>query len=726
MSDRVVQSVNETSGVQPMQTYQSVWMSHWLRARCEAIAETLNLASSVSGNEELSYGIKGGNLRHEFGVLTSGKEPAVTETKTSEMINYSTKMGTERFGFGSSIFEHNRKTADVQVQRAVIDCSFELGKDVDVNRGTQFPSMLRGFPYASDTSSRRFHPPDEGTSKNPLELMKNHSSAEESSFVALKPLQETFAEPSSLGVLYKHDLGKYGSHRGKSEISSLIGGDDMVCKNQFQNTHRRVRENISCNKHSQSADLVCQGKHDSLPQLENFMNECFRENNASLFLDVPSTSANRLPTFNQGWFQKMQKCSGLRPYPDHFMVSAETEAKKSYYNCYSLHKLPNRLHNVETMRICTIMEEENLEGFPRFSQTSRSLLITKTTVFNLSSEFDIFDATRVITEVNGNTAGQSKREVILQPLSNSTESERKGYVGDVETHRATLNNESTAETDTMDMDHFKENNPYSGANSTPSDKAFNMNSFLSYPIDVFSSRETKTRGPKTKLPDINLELPAFAAAKAASSENSGPSSSKTQSLEMDMLMAHAEPSKPNSNLSLEDSREADPGNRWVKRLKLSSSQSSSYGMNSSNPTENSHDKKMKKHFGRILMNGIPSSEPYSRKHHGKESMALDNKRTLSKQKTEITVSPTKKNSELLLSQPWIQRWRHGESRGSREYTETMAVCALQSSKLALQDHHKKQFPSIGAMALMGKAMRGFQPCDLQNRGSFTVWNTKTI
>ncbi|XP_073286993.1 uncharacterized protein [Primulina huaijiensis] len=726
MSDRVVQSVNETSGVQPMQTYQSVWMSHWLRASCKATAETLNLASSVSGNEELSYGIRGDNLRHGFDVLTSGKEPAVTETKTSEMINYSTKMGTERFGFGSSIFEHSRKTDDVQVQRAVIDRSFERGKDVDVNRGTQFPSMLRGFPYASDTSSRRFHHPDEGTSKNPLEWMKNLSSAEESSSVALKPLQETFAEPSSLCVLYKHDLGKYGSHRGKSEISSLIGGDDMVCKNQFQNTHRRVQEHISCNKHSQSADLVCQGKHDSLPQLENFMNECFRENNASLFLDVPSTSGNRLPTFNQEWFQKMQKCSGLRPYPDHFMVSEETEAKKSYYNCYSLHKLPNCLHNVETMRLCTTMEEENLEGFPRFSQTSRSLLIKKTTDFNLSSEFDIFDATRVITEVNGNTAGQSKREVILQPLSNSAESERKGYVGDVETHTATLNNESSAETDTMDMDHFKENNPYSGANSTPSDKAFNMNSFLSYPIDVFSSRETETRGPKTKLPDINLELPALAAAKAASSENSGPSSSKTQSLEMDMLMAHAEPSKPNSNLSLEDSREADPGNRWVKRLKLSSSQSSSRGMNSSNPTENSHDKKMKKYFGRILTTGIPSSEPYSRKHHGKESMVLDNKGTLSKQNTEIRVSSIKKNSELLLSQPWIQRWRHGESRSSREYTERMAVCALQSSKLTLEDHHKKQFPSIGAMALMGKAMRGFQPCDLQKRGSFTVWNTKTI
>ncbi|XP_073292674.1 uncharacterized protein [Primulina huaijiensis] len=689
MSDRVVQSVSETSGrsVQPMQTYQSLWMSHWIRASCKATAETLNLAT--------------------------GKGPAVTETRTSEMMDDSTKMGTERLGFGSSIFKLNRKTDDMQVRRAVIDRNFERGKCVDVNRGTQFPSMLRGVPL------------DEGTSKNPLEWMKDRPSADESGFVAMKPSQETFAEPSSLDVLYKHDLGKYESRKGKSGVSSLICGGD-VSKNLFESTNLRVQEHISCNKHSQSADLVCQENKDSLSQSKNLMNACFRESNASLLFDIPSTSHNHLPTFNQEWFQKIQKCSDLRPYPDHYIVSEETEAKKSYYNSYSLQKLPNCLHNVETMRICTTMEKANLRGFPGFSQTSHSLLITKTTDFNLSNEFDIFDGTRVITETNGNMAGQGNRGVILQQLSSSAESERKGQVGDVKTGRATINNESSAETDTMDMDYFKEKNPYSGANSSPSDKAFNMYSSLSYPVDVFSSREAKRQGPNTKLPDINLEPPALPAA-AASSENSGPSSSKTQSLEMDMLMAHAEPSKPNSNLSPEDSREADPGNRWVKRLKLSSSQSSSRGTKSSDLAGNSHDKKMKKHFGRILTNGILSSEPYSRKHHGKVSVALDNKGSLIKQNTEITVSPSKKSMELLLSQPWIQRWLHDESRSStQEYTETTAVCAPQSSKLAMKNHQKEQFPSIGAMALMGKAVRGFQPCDLQKRGSFTVWNTKTI
>ncbi|XP_073123400.1 uncharacterized protein [Henckelia pumila] len=694
MSDRVVQSVNETSGrsVQPMQTYQSVWMSHWMRASCKGTAETLNLAS--------------------------GKGTAVTEPRTCD----GAKMDTERLGFGSSILKLGRKTEDMQVPRAVIDRKFERGKDVDVNRGTQFPSRLSGVPYASNTSSRRYHPLDEGTSKNSLEWMKDHSYAEESCFVALKPLHGTFAEPSSLGVLYKHDLGKYEFCKGKSEVTSLICGAD-VSKNKFQSTNLRVQEHISCNKHSQSADLVCQENKDSQSQSKKFMNECFRESNASLLFDIPSTSHRHLPTFNQERFQKAQNRFGLRPYPDHYIVSGETEAKKSYYNSYSLHKLPNCLHNVETMRICTTMEEGNLTGFPRFSQTSHSLLITKTTDFNLSNEFDIFDGTRVITEMNGNIAAQGNRGVILQQLSSSAESERKGHVGDVKTRKATINNESSAETDTMDMDYFKEKNPYSGANSRQSDKAFNMYSNLSYPVDVFSSRETGSRGPNTKLPDINLELPALPAA-AASSENSGPSSSKTESLEMDMLIAHAEPSKPNSNLGLEDSRKADPGNRWVKRLKLNSSQSSSGGTKSSDLAENLHDNKMKK-YGRILTNGIPSSEPYSRKHRGKESMSLDNQGTLSKQNIEITVSPITKNMELL-SQPWIQRWLHDESRSTRECPETTAVCAPQSMRVSMQDHQKEQFPSIGAMALMGKAMRGFQPCDLQKKGSFTVWNTKTI
>ncbi|KZV52633.1 hypothetical protein F511_07026 [Dorcoceras hygrometricum] len=703
MSDRVVQSVNETSGgsVQPMQTYQSVWMSHWMRTSCKATPETLNLAS---GNGEMGYGVKDNNLRYGLDVLTPGKGPDSTNID-------STNMGTERLGFGSSVFKQSGKTDDMQLQRAVTDGNFEVGKDVDVNKGSRLPPILRGIPYSSDTSSRGFHPLDEGTSNYPLEWMKDHPSAKESCFMSLKPSQETFAEPSSLGVLYKHDLGKYELRKGKSEVSSLICGAE-VSKNQFQKADLRAQEHISCNKHSRSADLVCEGNKDTQPQSKIFTKKYFGESNESLLFDVPSTSHNHLPAINQEWFQKMQKCSGLRPYPGHYIVSEETEAKKSYYNRYALPKLPNCLRNVETMRICTTVEEGNLRGYPRFSQTSRSVLIAKTTDFNLSNEFDCFDATRIITEVNGNIASQGKRGAILQQLSSSAESERKGHVGGVKARKTTTKNESSDETDSMDMDNFKKETQI---------QAFNLNSDISYPVGFFSSRETESRGLNTKLLDINLELPALPAT-AASSENSGPSSSKTQSLEMDTLMAHAEPSKPNFNLSLEISQESDPGDRWVKRLKLSSSQSSSQGTNN-NVAENSHDKKMKRYFGIVPMDGIPSTEPYLGMRHGKESMALHDKGTLSRKNTEIMVSPTKKSTELF-SQPWIQRWLHDESHGTREYTETKAVCAPQSSKLAMEDDQKEQFPSLGAMAMMGKAMRGFQPCDLQKRGSFTVWNTK--
>jgi hypothetical protein len=48
------------------------------------------------------------------------------------------------------------------------------------------------------------------------------------------------------------------------------------------------------------------------------------------------------------------------------------------------------------------------------------------------------------------------------------------------------------------------------------------------------------------------------------------------------------------------------------------------------------------------------------------------------------------------------------------------VCEPQWSK-AVDEFQKKQFPSIVAMVLMGKALCGFHPCEFRKRGSLVVW-----
>lgn len=228
-------------------------------------------------------------------------------------------------------------------------------------------------------------------------------------------------------------------------------------------------------------------------------------------------------------------------------------------------------------------------------------------------------------------------------------------------------------------------------------QGFNIGKNSSPRFDVASSR-----WKSTGLPDINLELPAS----PGSSENAGPSSSRTQSLEMDVLLAHADHPTPKSN-------DSDPTTRWVKRLKVTSSDSSGRGTETTNLAENSSHDKKQAFFRNVLKNSITSSEPTPRKILGKEIMLFDRS-----QKEE------EEGKEVLLSHAWIKRWLRNGSQISEKKPEAIVVCEPQSSKMSVDDLQKKQFPSIAAMALMGKAMSGYQTCELKKRGNFTVWKTK--
>lgn len=80
------------------------------------------------------------------------------------------------------------------------------------------------------------------------------------------------------------------------------------------------------------------------------------------------------------------------------------------------------------------------------------------------------------------------------------------------------------------------------------------------------------------LPNRNLELPALAPAAANSTDKARPSSSRTQSLDMDVLVAHAtHPSNLKSNAIPDGALKIDPSYRWVKRLKLSTSNPPAHG-----------------------------------------------------------------------------------------------------------------------------------------------------
>ncbi|KAL0376159.1 UNVERIFIED_CONTAM: F-box protein [Sesamum calycinum] len=715
----MVESIKDSNDKsrQTVQPYQPVWMAHWMPLSRNAAAERGNLI--VSENEEINLISKDDELTNGLKASTSLKEHGVIETKTFEVLNESLRMSSKGLGnegMSSSLVKHGQDIDDMQTLRPMSGHKLERGKATDCKVGIQFRS---GISAASETSLR-------GTSKRSLEWIKPHSSAKDKGFASTKPFKGTFLGSSRHTSPY-YDLEKHRSDKGKSTVCPFIS-------NQLPNTNLGMFEQEHSHKHCQSAGLICERKIYNHSVSDTFMKACLMECNTSLLLDAPSTSDHHLPTFGRDWFQK---CPGISLLPSQCIASEKTESKKSHYDSYSLQKLPNYVRDLETMRICTAMDSvEAIPGCcPRLSQTTQSLLITKRTDVNLSQENDIFGTAPLITKMNGNTSsnlhnvlpffGQGNGGVKLQPLSSSSSSEGKRNIGDLEAPKVTGNNESSAETDTMDMNLFKEENPNSGANSTPSTEGFNIKSTLSTRIDVASSKEVGRVWMDTSIPDINLEPPVLHAA-ASSSEDMGPSSSRTQSLEVDVLLAHSDQPNPKPHLLQNDSSKADPTNRWVKRLKLSSSGSSAQGTKSSNSAENSSHDKIRKGFRRFVGSSITSSEPTPTKHHNEETIISDRRADLSKEDRN-TVGDTVKNSkELLLSHAWIKRWLRYGSRTPQRKPETVVICEPQTSKLTLDDLQKKQFPSIAAMALMGKAMNGFQSCELQKQGCFTIWNTKTF
>lgn len=202
--------------------------------------------------------------------------------------------------------------------------------------------------------------------------------------------------------------------------------------------------------------------------------------------------------------------------------------------------------------------------------------------------------------------------------------------------------------------------------------------------EVVPSREVGHGRLKYKLPDINLKPDA-----ASSSENTSPSSSRSLSLETEKLVERVKQPKVKYNSSADEFPNTDAGNRWVKRLKLSSSNS--------------------------YVQGIKSSSFSSSSYHESRS------KLFSGSSTPNTETADDKGKALLLSHGWIRRWRRIKSNENSKVME-----GIESPKFAVEKIHNGQFPSIAAMALMAKALTCSHQCELQKKGSYTIWNTKTL
>ncbi|KAL1558019.1 hypothetical protein AAHA92_08536 [Salvia divinorum] len=656
MSKQVMQSMNDSTekNRETMQSYQPGWMAHWMRTPSNATKDHRR-DDGANGGKDTDLLSRGDHMKME--ASRSAKDPRTTWGDTESCRMSSKGLGAEELG--SAKIKSGQCPDDAR--RLSIDHSLGYGETSNCKGGVQSSSRVL---VADEKSSREYRFISEGTSKKPVGWVKPHASANERSSSVSTPSQEKFVGlPTHISPY--HDLERYKFDKGKAVMGPSISRPSIVPNTQVP----EIFGQEYCQKHSQSADVIWDNQHQLKP--------------------------------GQGWFQRMQHITSLPP--SQCIAPEKNEQKVSRYECHPFQNLPSGVH--ETMRICTTVDsiEATPEGFPMFSQTTRSLLITKKNDANVSEEADAFR--RLIARINGNSSndpfpGQANRGVKLQPISSSN-SEGHGNVGDtgIGTSKVASTNESSAETDTLVMDMFKEERPNSGVNSMQSTKIPNSDNNLSPWVNASSSRELQRRWASSGLPPV------------ASSSEDVPTSSRTQSLEMDMPLFQAEQPEPKST----------PSARWVKRLK-NSSDCSSRGTKTLNLAESLSHEKKRAFFRSILSKGFVSSEPTPKEHHGKEMFLSDGSGNSSKEDEHLSPS---KSKELLLSHVWIKRWLCNRSQVPQEKPETRVVCEPQVMKSSADDLQKKQFPSIAAIAVMGKSMAAFHSCELQKRGSLTVWKTNT-
>ncbi|KAJ9551800.1 LOW QUALITY PROTEIN: hypothetical protein OSB04_015845 [Centaurea solstitialis] len=703
MPEREARSLHVNSGksVQPINPHQSAWLTHWAGTRFESATHDhlAQFGRSEGDDQDIKKHLTGIEIASD----NFGTSKGIRDVDLAMSLK---KPGSQSFPFfkrgqeseRSSILKEGGETRGVPA----------FGPQVSHKKLT--PALNVG------TSSREHHFQPQGESKIPLEQVKYHMFFGDSSYSGSRPSKEKFANNHTT----------HGPENFRQLTAAFASKDHLPETNFLGQEHPSY-----C---SQSAALNNFPKHE-----KSEMPPFLRQNKAAAMKNDPSTS--RSPAFLEEQYKRMQKHIGMGFFPQQ---TGSPEMTKPGRPC-SFQDGPHFVHDVEMARICAPLS--SVEGLPgglhSFSRTTHSLLITKQTDGKLYQENQIFRESRVSTQLKGDAlrelncipplVSHGQRGVKLQLLDSSDQSQEN--FEDIKAAGDVQKNESSADTDAMDMESFKENR-LSATNCCiiqllPSINNIVVESNLPLPPPIGLSTEKDTRKKRLiELPDINLDLSVLPAASISKPE---PCSSRTQSLDMNTLQFnHSSNSK--SDECSDSNLGSDPGIRWIKRLKLSTSSSLAPGK-TPKMAESSSNGKLNEHKPEPALDicNVKDSVSLKGKRLHKESgfqigecsTKEQHPSTVSFGKGDSSSLETKREiKDITLSHSWIQRWSHNQNQKNQK---TVEVCKAENgSKPATEEFEKKQFPSIAAMALMGKAMTGFQQCKFQKKESCVVWNTKSF
>ncbi|KAJ6896672.1 hypothetical protein NC651_022762 [Populus alba x Populus x berolinensis] len=703
---------------QSMKQSQSVWMSHWTHTSCRKANEAPKRLGDDSGE------VSDGRKQHQS---LSGPE---LERCSSEFVG---GFGDLNKGKGIDFMKDNRTMSSKKLRNEVFEgqSSFPVFKPsqdrdsvlsqkngVSLGRTADYLSLMPGqAPPEVEIQKRKPQFQTEDINLAPEKRVKSNSLLERSSRVVSTPIQDDFVRSTAVTVPCEFE-GR------RAPIQSFFYGLDHI-------------NEPGC------ASLVHKKK--------------MNKNDGLLFCD-PSTSNNQLRDFFGKSFQTVPNHSDFELFSSQISPRDNIKLEKLYQGSYALPSLPS-VHDVETMRMRATIDsrEEFSRGPPKFTQTTHRFFITKKTDVNLPDGAQMFRESATSNEFKGKMVTgllalspdfgfHVKQGEQMQPLGSSTKNEGKENTGNVKasavveendssadgientenfkTSAVDEENDSSAETDAMDIHALCENH-ISGVASLQSHKDISegQKSPASQAGVPPVRQETKGRQINTELPDIKQELPVLPGV-ARSPDDMETSTSRTQSLDVECFLPHPEHS---TNSKSSDCHNApsrlDPYSRWVKRLKPSASDSFGYDTQSSKVEEASSRRKFNKLISKMPRHRKSISEPKKSKSCGKEQAVTDQTAESPRNSKSYSTDSARKSQEITLSHAWVQRWCHKPSASPKKKPKAMVVSEPECS-VATLDFQNKQFASIAAMALMGKAMNGFRPCEFRKRGSSVIWNTR--
>lgn len=442
-----------------------------------------------------------GGIKVESAVPQSAKEVGVvTETKQVEMRNETLAMSSiNSRNFRSEWqscpminFNKKRKTILALKKDPALNGRHtprsqfidNLGCCTAAAAGTSephFPPRVLAVDPTGANISYRQHDPTDVISHGSVQLLKRQNALEKKNLPVSKFLLDDHTGSTSNILLYGFEprgasVQSFWCRNEEADLSSSAPvSNEYVTKTKVAHL-----EHKHCNYCSYSTFLVSNKNIDNQLTVRYSGSSHLGKMDKSWQLHDPLASDFRYPV-SIGERGKRGTFLGSGFLSCHSGPPVITRSEELNHGNQSLHRMPTcSVHDVETQRVCTNVDSvEGIIGGPsKISQPSHHFLITKKNDVNLSEGGKKFRESAVSTKCKENAFYElltlpcgfgchGKQGAKLQPLVNSIDIEGNQDVRDVKTDSQGLKNESSAETDIMDMDAFQSRNSLPGIYFTP-------------------------------------------------------------------------------------------------------------------------------------------------------------------------------------------------------------------------------------------------------------------